>query len=86
MRYDPRADRAKRGAALARPELRGGLPFNSVSARLPDIGRMCVGWASDGHGDYRLPFPVVRKSDDQWYNANFDRPLEVVIVGWTYGP
>lgn len=83
-KYDPRADRARRSAALDRPELRDRTPYIRASDRKPEKGRSCWGWAADGDGSYKLPFPVVLKNDDRWYNTRHDRPLEVKIVGWTY--
>lgn len=86
MKYDPRADRAKRGSALARPELRTGILFNRVENRMPEKGRNCTCWAADVHGNYCLPFPVVLKDDDRWYNAVHDRRLAITIIGWNYRP
>jgi hypothetical protein len=73
--------RAKRAAALARPEI-GQLPkFTYTNDRMPDTNRICIGFAADEHGIYRLPFPI-KWTGDKWLNANPNIPLDVTIVGW----
>src|SRR6267142_270924 len=54
--------KSKREAALARTELRQQSPYLDVRDRLPDIGKAVVGYANDGHGVYRLPFPIVLRN------------------------
>jgi hypothetical protein len=76
--------RARRDMAMARPELRGSNDFYfDATASLPADKRHCQAKAGDSHGAYKLPFPVYRL-DGVWFNANFNKPLEVAIVKWRY--
>lgn len=86
--------RAKRTAALARPELREDICFISVESELPEEGRLCTVWAASDEfgGIYRLPFHVCRKlcvsptgiHYTEWHHARFDNLIQVRIVGWIY--
>jgi hypothetical protein len=78
-----RSIRARRDAAIARPELRRQRPFIKVEDKLPEIGRPVIAYASDGQ-IYRIPFPVIYRGDDKWSNLKHDRTLETTIVGWLY--
>lgn len=83
---DELRSRARRAAAISRPELRNAPPFISVDERLPDPRLAVTGFAIDGAGGfsdtpYKLPFPVFR-IDEKWFNAARGNPLDVKIVGW----
>lgn len=77
--------RARRDAALARPELRGYRRYNLVSDGLPDQERECVVWAKmpQDTEPYRIPFPVMLRGDN-WYHAVRGFQIQVEVVGWTY--
>ena len=85
MSHDDRGRQARRYLAMSRPELRGNDEFYfDATASLPTEGKRCTVMASDGDGlPYKLPFPVHR-TDGQWFNSKFDRPLKVKIVKWRY--
>lgn len=86
MRYKDTARdaKARRSAALARPELRGqSVAYVRVTDRLPPIGQPVIAYASDG-SIYKIPFPVCYRGDGKWSNIKFDRPLSTTIVGWTH--
>lgn len=80
-RTDINMAKARRDAALQRPELRGE-GFIETSAQMPEVGRPCFALALDGTR-YRLPMPV-HYYDGKWFNSNIDRQLECVVVAWRY--
>ncbi len=80
-----RSLRAKRDAAMARPELRGGKVYIPVSEKLPEENRECLIWAKMPQDTYpyRVRFPVVYRGG-HWFNAASGTQIQVEVVGWNY--
>jgi hypothetical protein len=51
------------------------------STTVPEEGAIVHVLASDGMGEYVIPFLVLFR-DDRWWNANTGEELDTFVAGW----